>query len=84
MSASAAMTPVILPKLQVLQDGSTAIAGDVTVTGDLHVGGQFYPRLVESASQPSMPGMLIWHDTALDEWWLIVDLGGGSKKVQLT
>lgn len=74
----ATMTPVILPKLQVLQVGSTAIAGD------LHVGGQFYPRLVESASQPSISGMFIWRDTDLDEWWLIVDLGGGSKKVQLT
>lgn len=80
----ATMTATILPKLQVLQVGGTAIAGDVVVTGDLHVGGGFYPRLVESGSEPSMPGTIVWHDTTLDEWWLIVDLGGGSKRVQLT
>lgn len=80
----ATMTPVILPKLAVQQAGSTAIAGDVVVTGDLYVGGQFYPRLVESPIEPSILGTLVWRDTTLDEWWLIVNLTGSNRKIQLT
>lgn len=81
----AAMTATILPRLAVSQSGSTAIAGDVAVTGDLHVGGQFYPRVVETPVEPSPPGVTVWHDTDLDEWWLIVNMGGsGNRKVQIT
>lgn len=82
----ATMTPIILPKLEVTQTGGTTIAGDVAVVGDLHVmSGGFFPYLSELPSEPSRTGLFVWHDTSMDEWWLIVNMaGGGNRKVKLT
>lgn len=45
----------------------------------------FYPPIFEQPTEPAVNGLAVWHDTALDEWWLVIQFGGaGNRKVQLT
>jgi len=45
-----------------------------------------FPRLFEAAAQPSIQRntLAMWHDTGTGKFYLMMNIGGTTKKVELT
>lgn len=67
--------------------GDRTVSGSITLTGTTDVAsGVFRPRIYSQAAEPDIGAnsMAFWKDTDDSKYYLILDIAGTQKKVELT